>query len=82
MSRTLKLILGLFLSLQAGSCIDRLAGLSGSEVVGDGDQVTISGKASADSLVWAVAHCSRYGRSAQFVARVRNGTQYRCVKSG
>jgi len=82
MSTKLKRTIALFFSLQAGSCADQLASVSGSEVVGDADQVTISGKAQGDSLVWAVAHCSRYGRSAQFVARVANGTQYRCVKTG
>jgi hypothetical protein len=74
--------MALFVSLQVGSCVDRLAGLSGSEVIGDADQVTISGKAAFDSLVWAVAHCDQYGRSAQLVAQMRDGAQYKCVKSG
>ena len=80
-SRIPTVIIALFVSLQAGSCADRPAGLSGSDVIGDADQVTISGKPAFDSLVWAVAHCDQYGRSAQLIAQMRDGAQYRCVKS-
>ena len=63
----------------AGGLSDRLAG-SG-RVRGDAEEVVVTGfESRVEALPLAVAHCSRFGRSAQFDRRQETGAyRFRCV---
>ena len=56
----------------------RVAG--GDRVHGDADAVTVTGMDSrVDAFPLAIAHCARFGRSAQFAGRTAGGHAFRCV---
>ncbi len=54
--------------------------LSAGRVQGDADRVSVQG-GRWEALPLAVAHCSRFGRSAQFDRLDGDHAIYRCVKS-
>lgn len=61
------------------SLTDRLAGRD--RVHGAADSVEVSGMASrAEALPFAIGHCAKYGRSAQFSSKTPDGTYvFACV---
>lgn len=73
----------LALSLGAAGCAGSSPGLLGQaadRVRGDADGAVVAGMESrVDAYPLAIAHCARFGRSAQFVARVPSGHRFRCV---
>ena len=61
------------------SLSDRIAGSD--RVGGDADSVSVRGMGSrVEALPLAVGHCARFGRSAQFDRKARDGAYlFRCV---
>jgi predicted small secreted protein len=55
--------------------------LAGDRVDGDADGVLVRGFGDdvASATPFAVAHCSRYGRSAQYAARSGKALRFRCT---
>ena len=64
-------------SQSGGPLIDHLAK---GRVVGDADHVSVQG-GRVDALPFAVIHCSRYHRSAQFARSEGDRTVFNCVPS-
>jgi len=54
--------------------------LTGGKVEGDRDRAVVHGMGSVpDAFPLAVAHCTRFGRKAQFARRVPGGHAFACV---
>ena len=59
---------------------DVLGGLLGGRVDGDSDRAAVSGAdGPVDALPLAIAHCTRFGRSAQFSGREGAKVVFACV---
>ena len=54
--------------------------ITGGRVEGDRDGAVVRGmESTADAFPLAVAHCTRFGRKAQFTRRVPGGHQFACA---
>jgi hypothetical protein len=73
-------IVALTAALLAGCAENRPAidHLPGGRVVGDAERVSVAGPR-WDALPFAVAHCARFGRSAQFDRAEGERSVFRCV---
>lgn len=69
---------GLFLALGACASASPMS-LLGGRVRGDANQVLVKGFGTAlEATPFAVAHCSRFRRSAQFDGRTADGLRFQC----
>jgi hypothetical protein len=75
------LVAAILLGLLAGCSTSGVAGLlTGGKVRGDAETVLVLDfHDAASALPFAVLHCSRYQRSAQFERRTAKGVRFRCV---
>ena len=79
-----RLLLPLVLAAAASGCAgagqSTLQHLVGGRVVGDAEGVTVTGMSSRlDALPLAVAHCARFGKSAQFARSELVGARFNCT---
>ena len=80
MPRLAAFCLPLVLSACASAQEQVLDKLVGDRVQGDASQVLVSGAdGPADALPLAIAHCTRFGRAAQFRSREADKLAFACV---
>ena len=68
------------LMLCAGGCVSPVAAVLGNRVTGDAEHVQVNSASSAfEGMPLAVAHCSRFGKSARYARSDGGKPIYDCV---